>query len=318
MNIIKLKDIVMPSECRLSPLFNSELKGKYAYWIKMRYIFPLNSLDFRTYIRYEQMDDAVFLETNTLPFIDLYSEDCNMFNFAQDFVDHEATEAANAINEYRISNDYVADPDIDVNKLRKFRSWLASEILSFNTSIDGNYLDNLNANEIHMLEYYANDMYNDTVKYLNVFGNENTFTAISTNTNKCCCSSNVYDILNTTGSCNALSIYTKNLHNMMVLTFEDVNFWLRFNKNFIITFRRYIDNIIKTGMIVSKSKSESIYIKCNCNEGAANAMNIILNNLSEALEYIIEDDVKNHTNFIHDALYNWAEQLYDYMSWEIK
>jgi hypothetical protein len=64
--------------------------------------------------------------------------------------------------------------------------------------------------------------------------------------------------------------------------------------------------------------SGSIYIKCNCNEGAANAMNIILNNLSEALEYIIEDDVKNHTNFIHDALYNWAEQLYDYMSWEIK
>lgn len=317
MNIIKLKDIVMPSECRLSPLFNSELKGKYAYWIKMRYIFPLNSLDFRTYIRYEQMDDAVFLETNTLPFIDLYSEDCNMFNFAQDFVDHEATEAANAINEYRISNDYVADPDIDVNKLRKFRSWLASEILSFNTSIDGNYLDNLNANEIHMLEYYANDMYNDTVKYLNIFGTENTFT-ITTNTNKCCCNSNVYDMLNTTGSCNALSIYTKNLHNMMVLTFEDVNFWLRFNKNFIITFRRYIDNIIKTGMIVSKSKNESIYIKCNCNEGAANAMNIILNNLSEALEYIIEDDVKNHTNFIHDALYNWAEQLYDYMSWEIK
>jgi hypothetical protein len=317
MNIIKLKDIVMPSECRLSPFFNSELKGKYAYWIKMRYIFPLNSLDFRTYIRYEQMDESVFLETNTLPFIDLYGEDRNMFNFAQDFVDHEATETANAINEYRISNDYIADPDIDVNKLRKFRSWLASEILSFNTGIDGNYLDNLNANEIHMLEYYANDMYNDTVKYLNIFGNDNTFT-VTTNTNKCCCNSNVYDILNTTTSCNALSIYTKHLHNMMVLTFEDVNFWLRFNKNFIITLRRYIDNIIKTGMIVSKSKSESIYIKCNCNEGAANAMNIILNNLSEALEYIIEDDVKNHTNFIHDALYNWAEQLYDYMSWEIK
>ena len=62
MNIVKLRDIVMPDEFRLARFFNKNLKGKYAYWVQMRYIFPLESLDYRTYIAYEQLNAEDFLK----------------------------------------------------------------------------------------------------------------------------------------------------------------------------------------------------------------------------------------------------------------
>jgi hypothetical protein len=157
MNIIKLKDIVMPSECRLSPFFNKELKGKYAYWIKMRYIFPLDSMDYKTYIRYEQQDPIYFLGADALPHIDMYSEECSMFDFAQVYIDSDATELANAISDYKTANEYVADFDIDINKLRNFRSWLATEILKFNTSSDGTYLDNLTESQMNNSVFNLNE-----------------------------------------------------------------------------------------------------------------------------------------------------------------
>lgn len=321
MNIVKLKDIVMPSEYRMSRFFNEHLKGKYAYWVQMRYIFPMNSLDYRTYIQYEQFDHINFLTADVLPHIDLYSDECSMYDFAQVYIDHDATELANTVSDYRTANDYVADSDIDITKLRQFRSWLANEILSFNTSLDGDYIKNLTDNQLHMLEYYKNDMYNDTVKHLSVFGIENAFTLTRSNGSGCSCcngtnASGLYTLVNPT-SCNALDIYTKNIHNLMVQTFEDVNFWMQFNKDFIRVFKRYIDNIVKTGLVINLAE-EGLYLQCNCSNKSVNAANVLLNNVSEALQYIIDDEVNGHLNFIHDALYNWAEQLYDHMSWSIK
>lgn len=317
MNIVKFKDIVMPDECRFSKFFNEELKGKYAYWVQMRYIFPLDSLDYKTYIKYEQLDHVHFLGVDILPHIDLYSEECSMFDFAQVYIDSDATELANAISDYKTANEYVADFDIDINKLRNFRSWLATEILKFNTSYDGTYLDNLTESQLHMLEYYKNDMYNIIVKQLSVFGIENAFT-ISDKPNCGCCSTNIsglYNLSNTL-SCNALNVYTQNLHTLMVQTFEDINFWLCFNKDFIAVFKKYIDNIIKTGLTINESNN-TLYLACNCNN-YKNDTNLLLKNLSEALQYIINDEYKGHLNFIHDSLYAWADQLYDKMSWNIK
>lgn len=319
MNIIKLKDIVMPSECRLSPFYNEKLKGKYAYWIKMRYIFPIDSLDYKTYIRYEQLDNVYMLGADILPHIDLYSEECSMYNFAQDYIDHDATELANSIADFRTSNDYVADADIDINKLRNFRTWLADELLKFNTGVDGEYLNDLNNNQIHMLEYYKNDMYNEVCKQLNIFGKENIFVEQASSNCSCCNSSvSLYKLSGSYSGCDALDIYKKNIHALMVQTFEDANFWSKYNKDFIAVFKKYIDNIIKTGLLIKDDSDTIMYVKCNCNTSKINASNEILRNLSEALQYIIDDKVNGHINFIHDALHNWADQLYDHMSWKIK
>lgn len=319
MNIIKLKDIVMPDDCRFSRFFNENLKGKYAYWVKMRFIFPMDSLDYKTYIRYEQLDAVYLLGPDILPHIDLYSEECSMYNFAQEYIDHDATELANAVADFRTANNYVADADIDITKLRRFRTWLADEILAFNTSVDGTYLDNLSAPVLHMLEYYKNDMYNDVVKQLSIFGKEDVYKLAGKSECNCCGNvSSLYKLSGIYSGCDALAVYTTNVHNLMVQTFEDVNFWSQFNKDFIAVFKKYIDNIIKTGLVINNEASQAIYVNCNCSTSKVNAVNDMLKNLSDALQYIIDDEVKGHVNFIHDALYNWAEQLYDHMSWEIK
>lgn len=320
MNIVKLKDILMPAKCSFADFFNNKLKGKYAYWVQMRYIFPLESLSYKDYIQYEQFDPIDFLKTSTLPHIDLYSEECCMYEFSLKYIDHEKTSIANNVYEYELANNYVTDSNIDISKLRNFRSWLASEILALNTYVDGTYSDKLSDNQIHMLEYYKNDMYNNIVKQLSIFGKDNAFLVDNTKNSCGCCNTNIsglYNIGLNSISCDALDIYIKNLHSFMVATFENVEFWAVLNKDFLSLFKLYIDNIIKTGLTINNTTNNQQYIICNCNN-STDASTTMLKNLSEALQYIIEDKIKNHLNFIHDALYNWADKLYDKMSWNIK
>lgn len=286
----------------------------------MRYIFPLDSLDYKTYIEYEQLSHFHMLGANILPHIDMYDDECNMYSFTQTYVDHDATEIANSISKYVTSNDYVTDSDIDLEKIRKFRSWLASEILALSTGNDGEYLDLITNEQAHMLEYYKNNMYNEVIKQLNVFGFENAFTLLDTGKKTCeCCnnSTSLYTLSNGM-TCNALEIYKKNIHTLMVQTFENADFWLQFNKGFIELFKKYIDNIIKAGLIINMETSNVLYNICKCSDNSINASNEMLQRLSQALQYMIDDEVKGHSNFIHDALYDWAEYLYDRMSWEIK
>lgn len=319
MNIVKLKDILMPGNNLMAEFFNSRLKGKYAYWIQMRYIFPLDSLDYKTYIKYEQLDHVHFLGPDILPHIDLYSDDSCMMDFARIYIDISATEEANNIYEYTTANDYVADPDIDINTLRNFRTWLASELLKFNTGIDGNYVGKYTDNQIHMLEYYKGGMFNEVVKRLSDFGSSNYITS-SVSTGCGCCNNNLSSLYNISNidMCDALSIYRKNVHNLMVQTFEDIEFWKQFNPDFIKVFKKYIDNILKTKMVIT-SKYETVpFSECNCNYEQKTTVNEdILKRLSYSLEYIINKDFSGHVNYIHDALHAWAEYLYDNMSWEI-
>jgi hypothetical protein len=309
----------MPETSWMGEFFNQNLKGKYAYWVQMRYIFPLESLDYKTYIKFEQLDRVHFLGPDMLKHIDLYSDECCMYDFAQNYIDHSVTEEVNSIKEYISANEYVADFDIDLVKIRQFRTWLADELLKFNTGFDGDYLNKYTPEQIHVLEYYKNDMYNDIIKYLSVFGNSETTLGLMTN--GCgCCNSNISSLynLNTIGLCDAQKIYIDNLHKAMVLMFEDVNFWKQFNIDFIKVFKKYIDNIIKTGMIIYNTSDIIKFTDCNCSSQKQHETNErMLRNLSESLEFIINDDINGHLNFISDSLHNWAEYLYDYMSWQI-
>lgn len=318
MNIVKLKDVLMPEEFKMSEFFNSELKGKYAFWVQMRYIFPLDSLCYQKYIKYEQMDPMDFLKETTLPHIDLYSEEYCMIDFVNMFIDLCETEEINNIYEFKASNEYVTDSDIDISAIRVFRTWLASELLKLNTGLYGEYLGKYSMEVVHMLEYYKNGMYNDVIKYLEIFGGINTSFSNVTSSCGCCNSNSSILSLVTISTCDAKQIYIDNLHKLMVATFEEPSFWMSVNRDFVKIFKKYIDNIIKAGMVVNIPKLTDKYIECNCNNTENTSNNTMLSKLSIALGYIIDEDVAGHINYIHDALYNWAEYLYDYMIWEIK
>jgi hypothetical protein len=104
----------------------------------------------------------------------------------------------------------------------------------------------------------------------------------------------------------------------MVKTFSDLNFWKTKNTDFLIILKKYIDNILNVKLnIATINKKDTIYVDCSCNSDQQSINDNILSRLSTSLGYIINNDFAGHSNYIHDALYDWAEYLYDYMYWEI-
>ena len=256
---------------------------------------------------------------NILPHIDLYSEDCANINFAQIYIDVDLTEAANSTNDFRSSNMYVTDADMSMDNLKVFRTWLAKELLAMNTDENGNYLNLYNDEQIHMLEYYKNNMYNEVVKFLDKFGNSSAY--VEYNNGCSCCSNNTPNNMVFVDSCDAISIYRKNIHSFMNTTFSNVDFWSSCNKTFLHLFKKYIDNIITSKLVINNDYSTSfgvnIIATCNCDDSKNNISFIrSMENLSKSLEFIINDDIVGHKNFIYDALDNWSKYLYEKMYWK--
>lgn len=318
MNIVKLKDIIMPDTYSISEFFNKNLKGKYAYWVKMRYIFPLDSLDYKTYIAYEQMSDIQLAGSNILPHIDLYNDDCCMMNFAINYIDANETEIANSTHKLYIANSYSVDFDISIDELRCFRSWLAEELLKFNVDLEGKSLGLFSDDQIHMLEYYKNSMYNDIIKYLNTFGViKNDIENYKFVDCSCAINSNGSDTTLQYNSCNATELYKNGMHAFMVNTFANSNFWLQFTKEFLIAFKKRIDNILNVGFKIPVSVTHNIFTTCKCSNDAINESNDdILKSLSKSLDYMINDNITGNKNFINDTLRKWSSTIYEKMYWK--
>jgi hypothetical protein len=277
-------------------------------------------MDYSNYIRYEQMDAIEFLSEDVLPHIDLYSEEYCMVDFVKEYVDLRATEEANCVYNYIASNEYITDADIDMTKIRIFRTWLAKELLKMDTDMHGDAMGKFSPEQRIMLEYYKNGMYNEVIRQLAIFGTNNAKTAGITSNSCGCCANNTVSLYDLAAIeyCDVSAIYINNIHKLMVETFESPEFWIELNVDFIKIFKKYIDNILIVGLTVNESKVSNPYVDCVCTTKTASNTDNILRNLSTALGYIVDRSHMGHMNFIHDSLYNWAEYLYDKMYWEIK
>lgn len=311
MNIIKLKDTIMPNipdHSDISTLFNNELKGKYAYWVQMRYIVPFSKLNDSLYVDCEQDESKL----ENIPHIDMYSTECCMIKFIEIYIDNEETDLINNISKYKSDNNYTTDPDLTIEQIKLFRQWLANSLLELN-----NNYKNLNDEQIHILNYYSNNMYNDIIKYLSLFGSDIESSNSIQTTCSCCNTSNFYSLTNIS-VCDSLSIYKKNIHQNMVNMFSDVNFWLQYPTQFMSLFKKYIDNIIQVNLKINNNKHDYIsnYVDCGCNTNDdINQNTKILQNLSTSLKYIIDNEYKSHKNYIYNSLYDWSYNLYEYMQW---
>lgn len=300
----------------IAQMYNAHLKGRYAYWVQMRYIVPFDFMKHEGYVACEeditkllQKVDGSYPKPYGCPYVDMYSENrCIM-----KYIDLEATDAANSISKYVLENNKATSDDITISMLRNFRTWLAQSILDMDNMKDELDDIRLDENEKHTMAYYANGMFNDIVKYLNIFNNINT---VSTSTSCGCCSSESLSSFNIV-DCDALSVYRKNIYNKMVEMFSNVEFWKQYPVYFLELFKKYIDNIIRVGFKINNSESQyiSVYKDCTCNSNEDSNNTSILKRLSEALKYMINNEEKSHKNFIYDALYDWASLLYEFMVW---
>lgn len=312
MNIIKLKDIIMPDKHSISEIFNKYLKNNYAYWVQMRYIIPMSVMDHKNYVDCEQDESNV----SKYPHIDMYSTECCMINFVEYYVDNEETDKINSISKYLLNNEHITDEDITIGEIKLFRRWLASTLLNLDNIMDD--LDpsaKLNEIQKHILEYYANDMYNDVVKYLTIFGNKDPYMNSSTSCG-CCKTESLVITTVPINVCDSLSIYKENIRNNMIEMFSNVEFWLTWSDDFISLFKKYIDNIIRVELKINNTVLPVIGLKdCTCNKIEDDNNTNILNRLSKSLGYILNKEYSSHKNYIHDALYDWSSSLYEYMQW---
>ena len=315
MNIIKLKDIIKPND----DLFNNHLKGKYAYWIHMRYIVPFDFMDYHGYVACEldidkllQKPDGTYPIPFGCPYIDTYN-DCDVYKY----VDEDETNKINSASEYVIKNSFEPDADITLDELMKFRTWLATTLLMFDQDNLGSQMYKLyDMDTTSMLIYYKNGMIDSTIEQLT---NMSKYIGKPEQQECCCCNNiNISSLVDTTVSCDVIAIYKNYIYNKMVLTFSNIEFWTQFPIEFISEFKKYIDNILKTQLTL-RPETDCIGLD-EC--GGLNKTKInqdkytyILNKLSDSLDYIIKNDINGHKNYIADALNDWASILYEYMEW---
>lgn len=313
MNIIKFKDQIRPGD----DLFNTYLKGKYAYLVHFRYAIPFDFMTIEQYVACENdLKNMDYLKDpqGAKMYWDIQKRDSDILAF----VDDEATDAANNVNMFLRCNSFTTDSDITLEEIKKFRTWLAETVLSFDQKTDGTQkLQFLNEELTHTMQYYAGGMYDDVLKWLNKFGK--VIVNISTPPQSSCgCAgadlSSLYK--DTIGACDPIYVYKRNVYDKMVEYFSKLAFWQAFPTIFLQEFKAYIDNIIRANLSLGKTQFVEIYTDCVCldNQNQQQGQEILAR-LSKALEYMIENQVAGNKNYINQAFSDWATQLYEVMEW---
>lgn len=301
MNIVKLKDKIKPGD----EFFNKYLKGKYAWWVHMRFIVPFEKMGVNGYIACEEDLRDLFRAPYGTEFRDTYDRD--MWGY----IDQDGTDAANVINKFEMHNRYVVDTDITVDQLKVFRTWLALELLTLDANNRGEQMyDLFNNTQTYVLQYYASNMYDDVIKKLAEISSPSY--SESPKKSGCGCSG-ISASLISTNTCDPILLYRKDIYKRMVEMFSDINFWTRFPKEFILEIKKYIDNIIIADLPLDAS-SQALG-DCGCSKTINNSNKDILKRLSEALKFLSEEQVQGRKNYISDALYDWASMLYERMYW---
>lgn len=320
MNIIKLKDIIMPIDRPEAEYFNKHLKGKYAYWVQMRYIVSFDHMRHEGYVACEedikkllQKEDGTYPKPYGAPSLDIYTPG------VMNYVDSIETDKINSTVHFRMKNSYSPDDDITVDELKLFRTWLAQELLKMDQTELGeqknSYLSDV---ETHVLKYYADNMYDNTVKILTEFG-QVVPTLDTINSSSCGChhGSNLSSLYNTElNVCDSVGVYRKNIYNKMIEMFSVESFWSQWSQEFINEFKKYVDNIIKCNFVLSKTEWHSEFVDCGCQNTSDQDRSIeILKRLSISLGYMRDGSIVGHKNYINDALYDWSSILYEKMQW---
>jgi hypothetical protein len=304
MNIVKFKDIYLTQENadQLTEdemiLFNKWFKGRYAYVVNWTWCVPFDVMTEAEYVLVSEQN-AIGEYVNLL-----YSSILNL-------VDQSTTSRINSVELYKNLNKFVSDDEITLDELKNFRNWMAENLLEIRT--------NLLSGEFETLSYYKEDMFDQVIKSLSLFTTNTQPTVTYVNQKSCnCMTSNIKSNMTITNQCDAVSEYRRGIYNRMVELFSDYTYWIELD-GFIAEFKRYIDGIISYNLPLYTSQYVNVFDDCTCasQTDALQQRGIrAMKNLSQALQYIIDNDVTGHKNFINTSLNVFASEYYEMMKWK--
>lgn len=313
MNIVKFRDIYLEtndSSLTTSDIenFNANLRGKYAYVVNWKWVVPMSKMSETEFVNASVLDSSQGTEdipNNLIPFGAIQLDKIS------DYVDHSETEITNNVSRYLKLNEFVSDSDITIDDAKKFRQYLAEQLLAIKYEFA--------KGETQMLNYYKDNMYDSVVDSLTIFteNNQVQLSYIGKKSCDCLTTKGLQGQVVVNGQCDPIYEYRRGVYSKMVELFSDYNYWIGLG-GLCIDFKKYIDAIIKYNLPLFTSSNINVFDDCTCasktdslQERGINAMK----NLSLALQYIIDSDVDGHKNFINEALSVFASQYYERMYW---
>lgn len=292
MNVIKFKDALGPDD-----QFNDLFRGKYAYWINMKYAVPFDCISESEYIAFERNPKLLTCSAPRIPYVDTDRGCINIL------IDVEETDVINSIKTLKGKNNLVPS-DITVAQLKKFRTWLAKKLLELNE---------FNEDQHAVINYYAQGMYDGVVKVLSKIDRSLNIPikGVQGSCNSCSNLSNPFTELST---CDPLETYRTYIYTEMVKMFSEVDFWKDQYSNFLQEMLIYVRGIITSGLSIS-STSGNKYKDCSCTTTVGDEYFDILKRLAKSIEYILDSDIVGHRLYIAKALNEWASSCYEQMEW---
>lgn len=294
MNLIKFKDNIRPGDA----YFNTYLKDQYAYWVRMRYVIPMSVISISDYVSLER--DIDLLKTLDPIYWDLEDpgDGNGSFGDMKAYIDEAETNKINDPKTYEHHNRYVCDPDITTDEVKKFRTWLAQQLLQNRTN---------DWKEERVFKYYVGGMMDDTVRWFaEINTNTNTFQQVTTS--PCGCGQVSTQSTNNLKVCDPLLIYRESIRNQMMALFSDLYFWLGLPLPLLKEIKIYLDHITRLGLQLRKTDDR--FVDC-CDK---NSNKINLEGVSKAFEYMILDEVNGNKNFIAGQLRTLAN-VYEWLYW---
>lgn len=298
MNIVKFKFADRP----LDDVFNSIAKGKYAYLIQMRYAVPFDAISPQQYYDFEQ-DVTKLTNQNHLPITERtpYWDIVNTDALA--WVDADATDAANSISKFITANEFVPKR-YSWRELKRFKYMLASAMLK---------LDVFTPDQIKVLSYFAAGEEDDVLKELEAM--ENHISATSGEVAGCGCMTKKRTIT-TYSNADAVSRYKAYRDTAMTEILTNLCIWEQYPVDFIKTVRGWVEDIVTiqpTIYVPTATDMSLLDHNTPCSTGFD--VTCILRDLVKALDYMVDDDVARHRDFIIKTLTVFADDIYPNMVW---
>lgn len=313
MNLIKYKDIILDGESGLTPgqisIFNEHIRGKYVYCMYWYWIMPLEKTA-NTQVSQWEYDLCNGIKTKTEVQSNILSQNIPhlFYNQIKDYIDLSSTETINDVSKYKIFNQYIPK-DITLDEIKKFRTWLAETLLSFQPT---------DTKEIKILTYYKNKMSDDTVSSLEMF-DLNKIILNKTVTNACNCGcTNTGSSIDIYNNCQPVEMYRKSVYYSMIDLFSNIEYWTARDEDFLIMFKRYVDGVIKANLDLTKPTYIDDFVECGCNLEIKTKQERSINRLkklSEAIQMMKDNNISGNKNYIISALNEWATYLYEIMEW---
>lgn len=281
---IKFKDRIHTSD----EAFNLLLKGRYAYWIRMKYVIPLEDLSLTDYIQAERegIDENLMVYTNIWKSDDL----C-------DFIDYPETEKANSTRNYEKYNQHQGNlaPHLTQDSIKNAYIFFLDTILQGlkDASSDGK-VSPLLERAIQFFKNKGNDDILTVLYQLQILPDlPSSSTQISSST--CGCSNPYGDlnIPNSLKSYNLINIYTEGLKNVLLRAIQNPDFWIMsLEEQTTLEVKEYVDSMIRLDLDITGT---------NFKKDAKD--------FSQALEYIAEQNLVGHKNFIRDSIFKFVKYI---------